>query len=229
MSSLLFLPGTLCTRATFAHQERHLKDVAEVHVIALGQGPSITAMAQWILGQVREPVVLIGFSQGAIVALEIMRLAPKRVTKLCLISANAKEPTPQQLETWNKWQQEVRAGNFEQIIQSFANNVHPDKRSDSRLRATLLNMARETGPETFITQLQALGSRVDSRPHLKHIHCPTLLIAGRQDTITPLEFHLEMHALIPKAALVPAEDCGHYVTLEQPQAVTALLRLWLAL
>lgn len=232
MQRLLFLPGTLCTETTFAHQKEYLQDVAEVHVIPLARGHSITASAQWILGQrtlgeVREPFVLVGFSQGAIVALEIMRLAPERVTKLCLISANPKAPTTQQLETWNKWQQDVQAGHFEHIIQGFASNVHPDKRSDPKLRETILNMARETGSETFITQLQALATRIDSRPYLKDIDCPTLLITGRQDTLTPLEYATEIQSLIPKSVLVPTEDCGHYVTLEQPQAVTALLRLWL--
>lgn len=174
-----------------------------------------------------EPFALVGFSQGAIVALEIMRLAPERVTKLCLMSANPKAATAKQLETWATWQQEVREGRFNDIVQGFTNNVHPEKQSDLKLRETILRMAHDTGPETFMTQLQALASRIDSRPHLHAIHCPTLLLVGRQDMVTPLEFHLEMQTLIPESRLIPIEDCGHYLTLEQPQAVTALLRYWL--
>jgi pimeloyl-ACP methyl ester carboxylesterase len=225
---LLFLPGTLCTQATFSVQAAQLQDCASaVRVIPLLHGSSITASAQWILEQLTEPVALVGFSQGAIVALEIMRQAPERVIKLCLMSTNPKAATPAQLETWQTWQQEVREGKFNEVIERFANNVHPERRNDPKLRETILSVATETGPEVFMTQLQALASRIDSRPYLPNISCPTLLLVGRQDTVTPLEFHQEMQQLIPNATLVPIEDCGHYVPLEQPQAVTALLRYWL--
>jgi pimeloyl-ACP methyl ester carboxylesterase len=233
MVKLLFLPGTLCDETTFAYQVKHLKACANVQVMPLREGTTIHASARWILGQLErlgygvEPFALVGFSQGAIVALEIMRLAPERVRKLCLISANPRASTPAQQRTWQTWQQEVRAGRFSEIIERFSNNVHPEKRSDPTLRETILNMAKETGPDVFITQLQALASRIDSRPHLSKIKCPTLLIAGRQDTVTPLEFHEDIHSLIPHSVLVPVETCGHYVPLEQPQAVTALLHDWL--
>jgi pimeloyl-ACP methyl ester carboxylesterase len=227
--TLLFLPGTLCNEATFAHQVEYLKEFTEAYVVPLTQGTTINCSARWILEQpeTSQPFALVGFSQGAIVALEIMRLAPERVTKLCLISANPRGATATQLETWQKWQHEVSEGKFNEVIEKFPTNVHPERRNDSKLRETILNMARETGPKVFVTQLRALASRIDSRPYLSNIGCPTLLIAGRQDTVTPLEFHQEMHALIPKSTLVPIEDCGHYVPLEQPQAVTALLRYWL--
>ena len=81
--TLLFLPGTLCTEATFAYQVQHLTDCAKVQIIPLKQGPIIAASARWIFEQMTEPFALVGFSQGAIVALEIMRLAPECVTKLC--------------------------------------------------------------------------------------------------------------------------------------------------
>jgi pimeloyl-ACP methyl ester carboxylesterase len=223
---LVLLPGTLCTKATFAHQTQHLQDCAKVQVVPLFQGSTIGDSASWVLEHTpQEPFALVGFSQGAIVALEIMRQAPERVQKLCLISANPKEPTAQQLETWKTWQREVEQGNFETIIQSFTRNVHPDQ--PATLRETILEMARQTGSQTFITQLQALASRVDSRPFLFDIRCPILLIVGRQDKVTPLEFHLEIKEHIPHAALIPLEECGHYAPLEQPQAVTALLRFWL--
>jgi pimeloyl-ACP methyl ester carboxylesterase len=36
-----------------------------------------------------------------------------------------------------------------------------------------------------------------------------------------------MARMIPDARLCVVEDCGHLSTIEQPQAVTALLRDWL--
>jgi pimeloyl-ACP methyl ester carboxylesterase len=224
---LVFLPGTLCTDATFAAQHRHLADVADCLTLPLSTGSTMPEMAAWVLDQSPAQVALVGFSQGAIVALEIMRQAPERITRLCLIACNPRGSTQGQLETWAGWQREARAGNLPRLAEAFANNVHPDKRGDTELRERILDMAQETPTDLFIRQLQALASRIDSRPYLAQIACPTLLIVGRQDPLTPLKFHQEFQEHLPAAVLIPIEDCGHYVPLEQPQALSALLRYWL--
>ena len=222
----VFLPGTLCTEATFAFQAERLGEVADVTVIPLREGSSIAASARWVLEQVTGPFTLVGFSQGAIVALEIIRVAPERVSRLCLMSANPKGSTPEQLETWAGWQAATRAGRFAEVAVRFADNVQPGRDSKNVMK-TVNDMAFETGPDLFIKQLDALASRIDSRPYLGDIRCPTLLLVGQHDQVTPLAFHVEMRQLISDAAFVPVEDSGHYVTLEQPQAVTAVLRYWL--
>ena len=71
-------------------------------------------------------------------------------------------------------------------------------------------------------------SRADFRPSLAAIACPTLILCGRQDAITPLSFHEEMAAAIKGAQLAVLEDCGHLSTLEKPAQVNAALRAWLA-
>jgi len=54
--------------------------------------------------------------------------------------------------------------------------------------------------------------------------CPTLVICGRQDAITPLRLPEEMVATIPEARLAIIEQCGHMSAMERPHTVTALLR-----
>lgn len=205
-------------------------DIAESHIIPLTEGSSIAESARWVLGQAPPAFALVGFSQGAVVALDIMRRAPERVLTLCLTSANPRGSSPEQLETWITWQERVRTGGsdeLEAIASGFARNVHPERRGDRVLTGQILEMARDTGPETFITQLDALASRSDSRPYLSDIRCPTLLVAGQQDPVTPVALHEEMQALIPNAVFVAVETCGHYVPLEQPARFTAILRDWL--
>ena len=92
---------------------------------------------------------------------------------------------------------------------------------------TVLEMALQTGVDTFVTQLAMLASRVDSLATLSTLTCPTLLLVGRQDPVTPLTLHEETARLIPDATLIPVEDSGHYSMLERPQAVTAVMRYWL--
>ena len=59
------------------------------------------------------------------------------------------------------------------------------------------------------------------------IHCPTLVLCGRQDALTPLAGHQEMADGIANAKLVVIEDCGHMAPLERPRAVSAVMRYWL--
>ena len=70
-------------------------------------------------------------------------------------------------------------------------------------------------------------ARPDSRGQLAGYDLPTLIACGRDDALTPVELHEEMAATIPGARLATIEECGHLSTLEQPQALTALLRQWL--
>ena len=71
-------------------------------------------------------------------------------------------------------------------------------------------------------------SRADSLPLLASIACPTLVLCGRQDTITPLDRHEEIARSIPGANLVVIEDCGHLSTLECPAETGQALRRWLS-
>jgi pimeloyl-ACP methyl ester carboxylesterase len=108
----------------------------------------------------------------------------------------------------------------------FPRLVHPRRRDDERLRETFRLMAQETGAAGFIRQETAIIGRPDSRPTLAHIHCPTLVLVGDSDELTPPIIAAEIAAGIAGARLVTVPDCGHASALEQPRHVTeALLQL----
>jgi pimeloyl-ACP methyl ester carboxylesterase len=88
-------------------------------------------------------------------------------------------------------------------------------------------MAERTGVEGYIRQQQAVMSRADTRDDLRRFGCPTLVLCGREDAITPLPMSMEMAELIPDARLTVIESCGHLSTLEKPHEVNAALRAWL--
>ena len=110
----------------------------------------------------------------------------------------------------------------------FPKLVAPDHREDAAISGKVTEMALATGKEAFLRQERAIIGRIDSRPHLPAIRCPALVVAGRLDGIMPLELLEELAGGIPGARLEVIEDCGHLSTLERPEAVTALLRDWLA-
>ena len=85
-----------------------------------------------------------------------------------------------------------------------------------------------TGPETFIRQQKAIMSRPDSRPSLGAIHCPTLVLVGNEDALTPVSVALTIADGIAGSKVEIVQECGHLSPMERPEAVTVALSAWIA-
>ena len=88
-------------------------------------------------------------------------------------------------------------------------------------------MGEAIGPERFVAQQRAIMSRPDARARLCQTQCPTLVLCGQQDRLTPPDLAQEMTACIASAHLRLLPDCGHLSTLEQPGPVNQALTEWL--
>jgi pimeloyl-ACP methyl ester carboxylesterase len=225
---LILLPGTLLDAELFGHQIAHLADVAEITVGNLANDDSIAGMARTVLAAAPQRFALAGLSLGGIVAFEIMRRAPERVSRLALLDTNPLPPRPEQLAAWAELGGLAEAGRLDQVVDRLLPGLlRPGWHADERTKGPVRAMADRVGAAAYKRQLRALAGRADSRPTLTTITVPTLVLVGRQDVLTPLALHEEMAAAILQAALVIVEQCGHFSPLEQPQAVTAALRYWL--
>jgi pimeloyl-ACP methyl ester carboxylesterase len=98
--------------------------------------------------------------------------------------------------------------------------VHPSLRAGGALKAIHVAMCRDIGPQAYVRQQKACLARVDSRPMLGAIHCPTLVIVGAEDEPTPPELAEEIAGGIPGARLIKVPECGHFSTIERPEIVT---------
>ena len=94
--------------------------------------------------------------------------------------------------------------------------------------APLAAMVTGRTAASFRRQQEALLARPDARPVLAQVHCPTLVLTGREDEWSPPEQHEAIAAAIPGASLVIVPEAGHFAPLEQPAAVTQALRELLA-
>lgn len=225
---LLLIPGHLCDHALWAHQTRHLADVADMSVAATDGGPSVEAMARAILAKAPGRFAMAGLSMGGYIALEIMRQAPQRVERLALFDTAAGGNSPAANERRRRHMGLIDEGKFEMVLDEFCQLVVPPARlADIALMDEMRRMMRRIGPGLARTQQQAMLDRDDMRPTLGRISCPTLVLCGRQDTLTPIAGHEEIAAGIRESKLVVIENCGHMSTMEQPEAVTAVMRFWL--
>jgi pimeloyl-ACP methyl ester carboxylesterase len=212
----------------YAAQIPHLWTCGPVMVADHTRDDTMTAIARRILAAAPSRFALVGLSMGGYISFEILRHASARVTKLALLDTTARSDTPEAVAVRRAQIAQVAAGGLAEVADAqFMRLVHPLRREDASLRDINRLMSQEVGAEGFTRQQTAIVGRVDSRPMLGDIRCPTLVLVGEADTLTPPERAVEMASGIAGARLVTVPDCGHLSTLERPEAVTQALLEWL--
>lgn len=227
----LLIPGLNCSPRLYQGQMPMLWRAGPVMVADHRQADTVSGMAESILSTAPARFAMAGFSLGGFIAFEILRRAPERVAKLALISTNA-VPKPFNADEARVREERIAmalGGRFSELSPlHYPYNVHPDRRDDTELRAIHAQMTDEVGVAGYVNQQRAIATRPDSRHMLASIDCPTMIIAGDGDTLTPPERAVEMHRVIRRSELVVIEDCGHLAPLERPDAVCRALQNWMA-
>ncbi len=228
MTDIALIPSQLCTDLVWEKQLPVLSSLGTPHIFTQRDHDTIGAMAQSVLDALPRDFVLITHGMGGFVGFEMLRRQPERITKLVLMSALAPADTPKQTVRREGYLRLVEQGKFDGIIEErIPMLVHPSRVHDEAITSILRRMAQDTGPKVFQRQQRAIMARIDSRPSLAAIACPTLLVFGRQDGITTFDHQTEMLESIRGSRLEIIEDCGHMMTLEKPDEVNALLSSFL--
>ena len=226
--STVLLPGLLCDHRLWAAQLPALEARGDVLVPDLTHADTVGGLAEQVLAAAPARFALAALSMGGYVAFEILRRAPGRVTRLALVDTQARPDTEEGKARRRGLMELAAKGEFKgvtpRLLPLF---LGADALADPAVTGTVQAMAESTGKDAFLRQQTAILDRPDSRPDLRAIACPTLILAGREDQITPPELQLEMAAAIPDATLVLLPRCGHLSPLERPDAVTRQLLAWL--
>ncbi len=221
---IVLIPGLLATPRLYAEQIPALWRIGPVTVAVHTRDDSMSAIARRILASAPSRFALVGLSMGGYLSFEILRQAPERVARLALLDTSARPDVPEQSEQRRAQIALARQGRLDEVSDLlFPRLVHTKRRGDDTLRELVRQMARDVGPESFVRQQTAIIGRPDSRPTLGAIRCPTLVIVGDGDLLTPPERAEEIAAGIAGAQLVVMPESGHLSTLEQPRAVTEAL------
>ena len=227
-NNLILIPGLLCTAELYAPQIAALGDQYDISIADPTGRDNMAAIAEDILATAPETFNLGGLSMGGFIAFEILRHAPQRVEKLALFNTAARADREDQREQrliMNRTAQKEGLGPIVDMVAPLC--LHPHHLGDKALVSTVQSMMAGSGVDNFIRQQNAIISRRDARDDLVSISCPTLIIAGDADAVTPPKLSQEMADLLPNAVLEIIPDCGHLSTLERPDAVNLLLEKWL--
>ena len=192
--------------------------------------PDLAEQVGRLLDELPPRFALAGLSLGGIVAMALVRTAPERVSRLCLLSTNPYAPTEQQLAGWRRERDRLASGTTARELQ---HDLLPllltaeslESRPD--LVDTTLTLADETEVD-LDAQLALQATRIDERPGLRTVSCPTLVLAAREDRLCPVDRHREIAALVPGAELQILEHTAHLSPVERPDAVASALSAWFA-
>jgi pimeloyl-ACP methyl ester carboxylesterase len=230
MAQLVFIPGLAADASMWQHQmgamPTHLRPaVTDVHMCHA----TLPDMAAALLNEYSSDLILCGASMGGMLAMEAVRQAPQRIKALALLGTTAR-PESEAMRALREAAILLFAqGRVKEVLEAnLGLAFHPCRIDDMALRQSYLDCVLRAGAEQLIRQNRALMARPDARLHLGLVSCPTLVLCGDSDQLTPPECSREIVQLIKGSEFKLVPQCGHMLTMERPAEVSAALLAWLA-
>lgn len=225
---IYFLPGTLCTTATFSSQINALTSAKYlVNVVQFTTERSIDDMVDTVLEKMNNsPGILIAFSMGGMVALALAKKHSSLVKKMCLIGSNCHADLPERQAPRIQHISEAKAKGLTDVLTRYY-LPHYLFNHNQQHQQLILDMAESLGIECFEAQLAALATRKDTLSVLEDLLCPVLLLAGSDDNLCNKDHQMKMHKHCPNSDLILLSRCGHFPMLERSTTTSTLLLSWL--
>lgn len=167
-----------------------------------------------------------GLSMGGYVALALAMLAPGRLDGLVLADTRATADD----EAGRAARDAMIALVSEKGAAAVADAMMPkllgatSRRERPALESVVRGLVLANSIPAIVSAIRAMKSREDASPWLPQVACPTLIVCGAEDEITPPRDSEAMASLIPSARLVLLPRAGHLSNLEDPGAFTDALR-----
>lgn len=225
---LVMIPGLMADARLFLPQMVRLGTERACHVCIAAKGDTVEQMSEAMLAGLPERFALLGHGLGGDIALDIIRRAPDRVTRVALMATDPLSEPPQTAVERETRMVMARAG---RLVEAMAQELPVSAVADSPWRdeimALVKDMALGLGEGVFLRQSRALQRRPDQQKTMRKVKLPVLVIAGRVDTLVPLRRQEFTANLMPYGTLNIIEDAGHLAPLEQPEAVSEALETFL--
>jgi 3-oxoadipate enol-lactonase len=172
-----------------------------------------------------EDAVIGGLSMGGYITLAVHRMAPQRCRSLILADTRAEPDDDEAKANRVRLQATARERGPDAVLQAMLPKLlGPSATAAGVVAGQLQAIARVNTPEGVVDGLEALKTRPDARPGLASITCPTLVVVGADDALTPPSAAETLRQGIAGAQLVVVPDAGHMSNLEQPVAFA--LAVW---
>ena len=239
--TILFVHGAGMDHSVWPLQARHFayRGCNALAVDLPGHGrsageplASIAAMADWLgalIEALRVPAVhLVGHSMGALIGLELAARHPKRIARLALLGAAPKMPVhPALLEAAARPEplapELICDWGFGPVGHFGGHKAPGSWMLGHALRLLASRPGRGCTP--ISPPATTIGTGLEAAAEVR---CPTLVIAGAADRMTPARHAASLAETIEGAQLVVLPACGHMMMVEQPDAALDALLAFLA-
>lgn len=174
---------------------------------------------------VEGPVAVCGLSMGGYIAWEFWRRHRVRLGKLILCDTRAAPDPPEAAAT--RFQNAARA--LAEGTGFLADTLLPrlvapqTLQANAEIVARLRQMMADVPSRTVAAVLRGMACRSDARAWLGAIACPTLVLVGQHDAISPPDEMRSIAAQIPHARFEIIPGAGHMAPMENPSATNAAL------
>ncbi|MGH6905828.1 MAG: alpha/beta fold hydrolase [Geminicoccaceae bacterium] len=192
---------------------------------------SIPALADWLWELIKAldvaAVHLVGHSMGALIALDLAARHRRKIAGLALLGAAPRMPVhPALLEAAG-----ATGPLAAELICDWgfgpAGHIGGHKAPGSWMLGHALRLlGSSTGPR-LQTDLAACNAYTGGAEAAAKVRCPTLIVAGAADRMTPARESARLAQAIRGAHLVTLPDCGHMMMVEKPDATLDALAAFL--
>jgi len=196
------------------------------------QGPPLTsprALGRWLVGLLDamdlESGALAGHSMGALAVLEAAARAPDRVRALALLGVAPRMPVHPDLLASARARDVAAAETIvawghapEALARAAAGE--PPVGAVAHVRELLGQAARSGLLHTDLAACDGYGEGLSAAARVR---CPTRLVLGSMDRMTPAKAGRKLAGAIAGAAVEELPDCGHMMMTEKPEATAEAL------
>lgn len=226
---LVLIPGLMCDARVFADQVVAFSRDRAVTVAPATKGDRIEEIASNLLDQTPHRFAVAGHDMGGVVAMELLRRAPDRITRIALIDTSPLAETAQEAVARDLLIVRARSGKLVEVMREHYpfDALAPGPRRRG-LQDDVQDMAETLGAETYVRQSRALQRRRDQQGTLRRCRVPATVLCGENDPRAPVKRHSFMAELIPAASLKVIPRAGALPMLEAPEATTHALHDWLS-
>ncbi len=190
--------------------------------------PLLASDVRALLGHLRiERAAVVGLSMGGYLALELWRQAPGLFTGLALCDTKAGADTAEGAAGREAFAKSALTQGLHWVAEQMAPKLlkpSPDAAALAEVR-TLIGGGTPVG---VAAAQRGMALRPDSTPTLATITCPTLVVVGEEDGLTPPAEAEKLAAGIRGAVLKRIQGAGHLPNLEQPAAFNEVLTRFVA-
>jgi pimeloyl-ACP methyl ester carboxylesterase len=160
-----------------------------------------------------------GLSMGGYVALAFYKLFPSRVRALLLADTRAQADTEEGKQARFQQAEQARAEGMASIADAMLPKLLTPETVSKRPEVVkrVRDMMLKTKPEGAAGALLGMAERDDQTALLPQISCPTLILVGREDPITPLQDSVNMHREIARSTFRVLNNAAHVSNLERTE------------